>query len=285
MKTIENIARMSTYSKIVRKEGKSIGFVPTMGALHEGHLSLARTAKKHADVVVMSIFINPIQFGPSEDLAAYPRDFKRDEELARSAGVDVLFYPTESQMYPPAFSTYVNVENITEKLCGKSRPGHFRGVTTIVMKLFHIVKPDIAYFGQKDAQQAAVIKKMVEDLNVDIDIKVLPIVREKDGLAMSSRNVRLSPDERKDALVLYRSLKKAEELVKGGERDAAKIVAAMTEMIKAVPSARIDYISIVDAKELKDMQAIAGEALISLAVFIGQTRIIDNIIIKEQEPS
>jgi len=281
MKTIESISRMSTYSKIVKKEGKSIGFVPTMGALHEGHLSLAKTARKHADVLVMSIFVNPIQFGPDEDLEKYPRAFKRDEELARSAGVDVVFSPSIKDMYPAGYATYVNVEGLTDTLCGAARPGHFRGVATIVTKLFHIVKPDIAYFGQKDAQQAILIKKMAEDLNLDIDIKVLPIVREKDGLAMSSRNTYLSPDERKDAAVLYQSLKKAEELMRSGERDAAKIIAAMTDLIKAKPNARVDYISIVDTKNLKDVTRISGEALIALAVFMGKTRLIDNIIIKE----
>lgn len=273
---------MSTFSKIVKKEGRSIGLVPTMGALHEGHLSLARTAKKHTDVVVMSIFVNPIQFGPAEDLDKYPRDFKRDEELARSAGVDVVFYPSVKDMYPEDFSTYVDVEGLTGSLCGASRPGHFRGVTTVVMKLFSIVKPDIAYFGQKDAQQAAVIKKMVADLDLDIDVKVLPIVREKDGLAMSSRNAYLSTDERKEAAVLYQSLRKAEELVKKGETDTARIVRAMEDMIKAKPKARIDYIAVVDPKDLRDAKKISGEALVALAVFVGKTRLIDNMIVRAE---
>jgi len=279
MKTIESISRMSTFSKIVKKEGKSIGLVPTMGALHEGHLSLARTAKKHADVVVMSIFVNPIQFGQSEDLDKYPRDFKRDEELARLAGVDVIFYPSASQMYPEGFSTYVDVEGLTDTLCGASRPGHFRGVTTVVMKLFAIVKPDVAYFGQKDAQQAIVINKMVNDLDLDVDVKVLPVVREKDGLAMSSRNVYLSTDERKEAAVLYQALRKAEELIRQGETETAKVIRAMEEMIKAKHNARIDYIAVVDPKNLKDAKTISGEALVALAVFIGKTRLIDNIIV------
>ena len=279
MKTIESISRMSTFSKIVKKEGKSIGLVPTMGALHEGHLSLARTAKKHTDVVVMSIFVNPIQFGQSEDLDKYPRDFKRDEELARLAGVDVIFYPSASQMYPEGFSTYVDVEGLTDTLCGASRPGHFRGVTTVVMKLFAIVKPDVAYFGQKDAQQAIVINKMVNDLDLDVDVKVLPVVREKDGLAMSSRNVYLSTDERKEAAVLYQALRKAEELIRQGETETAKVIRAMEEMIKAKHNARIDYIAVVDPKNLKDAKTISGEALVALAVFIGKTRLIDNIIV------
>ena len=279
MKTIESISRMSTFSKIVKKEGKSIGLVPTMGALHEGHLSLARTAKKHADVVVMSIFVNPIQFGQSEDLDKYPRDFKRDEELARLVGVDVIFYPSASQMYPEGFSTYVDVEGLTDTLCGASRPGHFRGVTTVVMKLFAIVKPDVAYFGQKDAQQAIVINKMVNDLDLDVDVKVLPVVREKDGLAMSSRNVYLSTDERKEAAVLYQALRKAEELIRQGETETAKVIRAMEEMIKAKHNARIDYIAVVDPKNLKKAKTISGEALVALAVFIGKTRLIDNIIV------
>ena len=272
---------MSTFVKMLKKEAKTIGLVPTMGYLHEGHLSLARTAKKHTDVVVMSIFVNPIQFGPDEDFERYPRDLKRDEELARSAGVDVIFYPPAKEMYPQGYSTYVNVEKLTDALCGESRPGHFRGVTTVVAKLFGIVSPDMAYFGQKDAQQAIVIKKMAADLNMGVETKVLPIVREKDGLAMSSRNVYLSESERKDAAVLYQSLKKAEGLINAGEKDPGKVMKAMEELIKAKPSARIDYISMVDAKQLEDLKdTVSGEVLIALAVFIGKTRLIDNIILK-----
>lgn len=280
MKIIDNISRMSTFVKMMKKEGKSIGLVPTMGCLHDGHLSLVRTAKKHTDVVVMSIFINPIQFGVGEDFEKYPRDFKRDEELARTAVVDVIFYPSVKEMYPQDYATYINVEGLTGVLCGASRPGHFRGVTTVVAKLFGIVKPDMAYFGQKDAQQALVIKKMVEDLDMDIDIKILPIVREKDGLAMSSRNIYLSQEERACAPVLYQSLKKAELLVNQGERDPKNIIKAMEEMIRSKASARIDYISIVDTEKLKDVKVVSGEALIALAVFIGKTRLIDNIIVK-----
>lgn len=280
MKIIDNISRMATFVKMLKKEGKSIGFVPTMGYLHEGHLSLARTAKKHTDVVVMSIFVNPIQFGLNEDFDKYPRDFKRDEELARGAGVDVIFCPKVLDMYPEGYATYVNVEGLTDSLCGASRPGHFKGVTTVVAKLFGIVQPDMAYFGQKDAQQAIVIKKMVKDLNMDIEIKILPIVREKDGLAMSSRNVYLSEMERKDALILYQSLRKVEALINQGECDSKKIIKMMEDIIKAKPTAKIDYISIVDAKNLKDVKTISGEALIALAVFIGKTRLIDNIVVK-----
>ncbi len=280
MKIIDNIPRMSTLSRILKKEGKSIGFVPTMGCLHEGHLSLVKTARKHTDVVVMSIFVNPIQFGPNEDLDKYPRDFKRDEEMARLAGADVIFYPSEKDMYPNGYSTYVNVEKLTDTLCGASRPEHFKGVATVVAKLFGIVKPDIAYFGQKDAQQAIVISRMVKDLNMDIEIKILPIVREKDGLAMSSRTIYLSEIERKDATVLYQALKKAGSMIEEGERNPKKIIKAMDDMIRETPTAKIDYISIVDTKNLKDSNTISDEVLIALAVFIGHTRLIDNAIIK-----
>lgn len=279
MKTIDNIPRMSIFSRMVKKEGKTVGFVPTMGYLHEGHLSLARTAKKLNDIVVMSIFVNPIQFGPNEDFNSYPRDLKRDEELAASAGVDVIFYPSAKEMYPEGYATYVDVEGLAENMCGASRPGHFRGVATVVAKLFNIVRPDIAYFGQKDAQQVAVIKKMAKDLNIDTAIKVMPIVREPDGLAMSSRNKYLSPEERKDAAVLYRSLLDARSLVEGGERDPGKVARVIEVAIKAKSSARIDYISIVDPETLKDVDDISAAALIALAVFVGKTRLIDNIIV------
>ncbi|MFH0764633.1 MAG: pantoate--beta-alanine ligase [Candidatus Omnitrophota bacterium] len=280
MKLVDSISRMSTLAGMYRKEGKVIGFVPTMGALHEGHLSLIRTAKKHTDVVVVSIFVNPIQFGETEDLDKYPKDIKRDEELAGTAGADVIFYPSIAQMYPDGYSTFVFVEKLTDTLCGASRPGHFKGVTTVVAKLFGIVKPDIAYFGQKDAQQAVVIKKMAEDLNMGIEIKVLPIIREEDGLAMSSRNAYLSEEERRDAGVLYRSLEKAENLIKRGERDPKKVITAVTEMIYGVPGVKIDYVSITDTKSLKDLDKISREALIAIAAYIGKTRLVDNIIVK-----
>jgi len=280
VKVVDTIPRMSTLVKIFKKEGKSISLIPTMGYLHEGHLSLARAARKHTDVVIMSIFVNPIQFGPKEDLEKYPRDMKRDEQLATSAGVDVIFHPSAGDMYPEGYSTYVDVAGLTEKLCGASRPGHFKGVTTVVAKLFHITRPDIAYFGQKDAQQAIVMKKMVEDLNMGVEIKIMPIVRENDGLAMSSRNIYLSATERKDALVLYEALKKAECLIKSGERDAGKVVKMMEDMISSVPGMRIDYISAVDTKNLEKIKIITGETLIALAVFASKTRLIDNIIVK-----
>ena len=280
MKVVDTITRMSTLVKMYKKEGRSISLVPTMGYLHEGHLSLVRAARKHTDVVVMSIFVNPIQFGPKEDLEKYPRDLKRDEELATAAGADIIFSPAVKDMYPAGYSTYVNVEGLTGVLCGASRAGHFRGVATVVNKLFEIVRPDIAYFGQKDAQQAVVIKRMADDLNMAIEIRVMPVVREPDGLAMSSRNIYLSADERKDALVLYGSLKKAEDLILSGERDAGKIMRLTRELINTVASAKIDYVSIVDASDLKEVATIAGDVLIAVAVFIGKTRLIDNIIMK-----
>jgi pantoate--beta-alanine ligase len=279
VKTIENISRMSTFVKMMKKEGKSIGFVPTMGHLHEGHLSLVKTAKKHTDVAVMSIFVNPMQFGPKEDYERYPRDLKRDEELAREAGVDVVFNPSAKDIYPEDYATYVTVEKLTDTLCGQSRPGHFRGVATIVTKLFNIVKPDVAYFGQKDMQQALMVKKMACDLNMDVDVKIMPIVREKDGLAMSSRNIYLSQEQRKDAAVLHQSLKHAEAMVKQGERDARKIIRSIEEMIASKPTAKMDYVKIVNTRELKDIKTISQEALIALAAYFGNTRLIDNTVI------
>ncbi|MBN2453457.1 MAG: pantoate--beta-alanine ligase [Candidatus Omnitrophica bacterium] len=280
MKLVNSISRMSTLVKMLKKEGKSIGFVPTMGYLHEGHMSLVRAARKHADVVVMSIFVNPLQFAPAEDYDKYPRDLNRDEELAGTAGVDIIFCPAAKDMYPEGYTTYVDVEGLSSFLCGVSRPGHFKGVTTIVSKLFNIIRPDIAYFGQKDAQQVAIIKKMVKDLNMDIEIKSMPIVRERDGLAMSSRNVYLSEGQRSEALVLNQSLAKAAALVKAGERDPEKIIKTMAEMIAKKPSVKIGYISVVDSEKLTDLRAISKEALIAVAAFVGKTRLIDNIIVK-----
>lgn len=270
---------MQRLVKRLKGEGKKIGFVPTMGYLHEGHLSLAKQARKDADVVIMSIYVNPLQFGPKEDFSRYPRDLKRDMRLAKEVGVDIIFSPEDKEMYPSDYVTYVEVEKITEGLCGRFRPGHFKGVTTVVTKLFNIVKPDIAYFGQKDAQQARVIEKMVEDLNMDIKIKVMPIVREKDGLAMSSRNVYLNPEERKRATCLYEALKKAEELISQGERDAKKIIGEMKKIVVKKGVSRIDYIEIVDAKNLEPLEKLKGKVLILLAVWIGNTRLIDNTIV------
>lgn len=280
MEVFSKINDLKRKLKEERKKGKSIGFVPTMGYLHEGHLSLVRESVKENDVTVVSIFVNPIQFGPGEDFNRYPRDIERDKKLLEKEGVDYLFFPSNEEMYPAGYKTFVEVNELGKKLCGKSRPGHFKGVTTVVLKLFNIVQPDRAYFGQKDAQQAIIIKKMVQDLNMDVEIVVMPIVREEDGLAMSSRNVYLDEDERKNATVLYRSLKEAEKLIKGGEKDAEKIKNRMREIVMSYPKAVIDYIEIVDTEELNPVNPIKGKVLIALAVYIGKARLIDNIIVE-----
>lgn len=279
MKIIRSVPEAVSYSNNLKRLGKSIGLVPTMGYLHEGHLSLARRAAKENDAAIMSIFVNPTQFGPKEDLKKYPRDFKNDERLARSARVSAIFYPSSRSMYPDGYKTYVEVEDITRMLCGLSRPAHFRGVTTVVSKLFNIIRPDIAYFGRKDAQQAIVIKRMALDLNMGLKIKVLPIVRERDGLAMSSRNVYLSKKERSDARVLYEALDLARQLIKKGLRGSGKIKKRMTGLIKTKKSAEIDYISISSIDDLEELKVVKERALIALAVRIGKTRLIDNIII------
>jgi len=260
----------------LKRKKNIIGFVATMGYLHEGHLSLIRRARKECDIVVVSIFVNPLQFGPKEDLKKYPRDSKRDISLCKNLA-DIIFFPKAKDMYPENFLSNVEVSNLSNILCGDSRPGHFRGVTTVVNKLFNVVLPDKAYFGQKDAQQAAIIKKMVDDLNMPISIKVLPIIREFDGLAMSSRNRYLSDKERTDSLVLYKSLKLARGLIRKGVRDSKIIIYKMKRLITKVKSAKIDYISINDAKNLVSLKKIKGEIFILLAVFIGKTRLIDNI--------
>jgi pantoate--beta-alanine ligase len=283
MRLIRSIKKMYEFSKKAHLEGKTIGFVPTMGYLHQGHLSLIRKARKENDIVVVSIFVNPIQFGPKEDFKKYPRDLKRDMNLAKQVGTDVIFYPDAKDMYPEGFKTYVNVEELSEKLCGKFRPGHFKGVATVVTKLFNIVCPDIAYFGQKDAQQAIIIKRMVADLNIPVKIKVLPIVREKDGLAMSSRNTYLNEKERKDALVLYQALNLAKELIKSGITDTKTIIRKMRQLIEKKKNAKIDYIEIVQMENLKSLKVISDNCLIALAVWIGKTRLIDNIIVNKYE--
>jgi len=282
MKIITTVREMQAEAEKLRQGGKIIGFVPTMGYLHEGHLSLIRIARKKADVVVTSIFVNPTQFGPNEDLDKYPRDIKRDEKLASETGVDIIFYPSNEEMYPERYLTYVTVEKITETLCGASRPGHFRGVTTICTKLFNIVKPHFAVFGEKDYQQAVVIKQMVRDLNLDMEIITGPIIRESDGLAMSSRNAYLSPEERQDALILNRSLKFAEEMVRKGEKRTEVIRKTVREMIEEKKSTRVDYVSVVDPDTLAPLKEIRNRALIAVAVFVGDTRLIDNRIVKIQ---
>ena len=257
----------------------SIGFVPTMGYFHEGHLSLVRRAVGENDMVVVSIFVNPTQFGPKEDFEKYPRDMKRDLTLLELAQVDVVFAPSVEEMYPNGYSSFVDVGKVTERLEGASRPGHFRGVTTVVAKLFNIVEPNRAYFGNKDAQQAIVIRRMVADLNMDLEIITLPTVREPDGLAMSSRNSYLNPEERRAASVLWRALSLAQKLWSNGERDTERIRREMTSLINREPLAKIDYVSIADIESLSEMNEVKAPALVSLAVCIGKTRLIDNIIL------
>jgi len=277
MKIIEDIKEMQNLSKNLKKY-KTIGFVATMGFLHEGHLSLAHQAKEQNDVVVMSIFVNPLQFAEGEDFNTYPRDRKRDEKLAEEAGVDILFFPSPEEMYSEDFQTHVNVEKLTQVLEGASRPLFFKGVTTVVCKLFNAVKPDRAYFGKKDAQQLIVIKKMVEDLNMDVGIVPMPIIRENDGLAMSSRNRYLNEEERKSAVCLYKALKKAKQMVVDGIFDAKIIIQNMEKFISSYPFTHIDYISINRTDDLKPLKYVeTGKTLISLAVFVGKTRLIDNI--------
>lgn len=279
MEIIRDIAAMKEFVDAAKKAGKRIGFVPTMGYLHEGHLTLMQEAKQACDVVVASIFVNPLQFGQGEDYEEYPRDLTRDAAMAESVGVDVVFAPAVKEMYPRGYASYVDVEGITNRLCGASRPGHFRGVTTVVSKLFHIVEPDLAFFGQKDAQQVAVLKRMVEDLNMNLTIIVVPIVREHDGLALSSRNVFLNAAERSAALILSQSLAAAKQRLEQGERDATHIRAIISEMISTEPLANIDYISVSDFSSLEEIEGqITGATLIALAVRFGKTRLIDNII-------
>lgn len=279
MKLIKTISEMQKTAVAFRRQGKIIGLVPTMGYLHEGHLQLLRLLRPQCDVLVISIFVNPIQFAPTEDLERYPRDFERDEQLCRSERVDIIFYPDNLEMYPQPFHTFINVEKLSEGLCGSSRPGHFRGVATVVAKLFNIVKPQLAIFGEKDYQQLMVIKQMVKDLNFDITILSAPIVREADGLAMSSRNKYLSPEERKAAPLLYQSLLLARKLCQQGIDNPEEISRKMTSLLQKIPQLRIDYISLVDPQTLTPVAKIQGEVLVALAVYIGQTRLIDNMVI------
>jgi pantoate--beta-alanine ligase len=255
----------------------SVGFVPTMGFLHEGHLALVRQAKIENSAVIVSIYVNPTQFGPREDFGAYPRDLDRDLDLLQKEGTDIVFVPLDDEMYPREFSSWVDVEKVTERLEGASRPGHFRGVATVVAKLFNIVQPTRAYFGQKDAQQVAVIRKMVEDLNMDLEVVVVPTMRESDGLAMSSRNIYLNPKERQAAIILFEALTLAQQLAGGGERDPGKIRQQMTALIQKEPLARIDYVSIADAETLEELNLLDRPAVASLAVRVGKTRLIDNM--------
>lgn len=263
-----------------KREGLSIGFVPTMGYLHEGHKSLMEAARANNDKVVVSIFVNPMQFAPTEDLESYPRDLQKDSQLCESVGVDLIFHPEPDEMYPDGFCSYVDMNGLTTELCGKSRPIHFRGVQTVVLKLFNIVKPDRAYFGQKDAQQLAVIKRMVKDLSVDTEIVGCPIIRESDGLAKSSRNTYLSPEERKAALILSRSLKLGRELIENGETDSKAVIKAISDSISTEPLAKIDYVDVVDFDTITPVEKIGKSVLVAIAVYIGKTRLIDNFIIE-----
>lgn len=284
MTIYEEISKVRETVNAWKREGLSVGFVPTMGYLHEGHKSLMDAARRDNDRVVVSIFVNPMQFGPSEDFDSYPRDLDKDARLCEAAGVDVIFHPSADEMYDKDFCSYVDMNGLTTELCGKSRPIHFRGVQTVVLKLFNIVTPDRAYFGQKDAQQLAVIKRMVRDLNVGTQIIGCPIVREEDGLAKSSRNTYLNPQERQAALVLSRSLAKGRALVEAGETSAEKVKAAITAELETEPLAKIDYVDVVDFDTITPIEKLEGSVLVAIAVFIGKTRLIDNFI-AEREPS
>jgi len=262
---------------IRQKLSGTVGFVPTMGYLHEGHLALVKQARRENAAVIVSIYVNPAQFGPREDFGAYPRDLDRDLDLLRKEGTDIVFVPLDDEVYPPGFSSWVDVEKVTERLEGASRPGHFRGVATIVAKLFNIVQPTRAYFGQKDAQQVVVIKRMVADLNMNLEVVVVPTVRESDGLAMSSRNIHLSPKEGQAATALFKALTLAQRLCRGGEKDAEEVRRQMTALIRKEPLARIDYVSIADAETLEELDLLDRPAVASLAVSVGKTRLIDNM--------
>ena len=280
MRVIENIHEMRDWNEAERRAGRRIVLVPTMGALHEGHLSLVREGKKKGGRIVASLFVNPAQFGSNEDLAGYPRDFERDREMLEKEKVDILFHPAAAEMYPEGYQTYVDVERLGPLLCGEFRPGHFRGVATVVAKLFNIVRPHAAIFGEKDYQQIQVIRRMAKDLNFDVDVVGYPTVREKDGLAMSSRNVYLSRQERAAALSLLRSLKQAESLVRQGERESKRIVAAVRAEIEEEPLARIEYVRVCDTETLEEVAMVEGAAVLALAVRVGKARLIDNTTLK-----
>ena len=279
MKVIKKIDEMRSAVSDIKSRGMSIGFVPTMGYLHEGHLSLVRESLRKADVTVVSIFVNPAQFGPREDFKEYPRDLNRDSEVLEREGVDYLFVPESDEIYPQGHKAFVEVYDLQDKLCGRSRPGHFRGVCTIALKLFNIINPDISFFGQKDAQQVIILKRMVKELHLEVIIEVLPIIREEDGLALSSRNKYLTQEERKAALVLSKSLKVAQSMMEKGQRDSAAIIKEMREIIGREPLAKIDYVEIVDMDKLNPVAKIEKKALVALAIFLGKIRLIDNTIL------
>ncbi len=279
MKICNSIADIRVARRAARTDGKTVGLVPTMGALHDGHLALVRAAKAQCDLVVVSIFVNPLQFGPSEDLAKYPRDFERDCKLLQQEGIDFIFAPSVDEMYPVGAVTYVTVESLSDRLCGRSRPGHFRGVTTIVSKLFNIVEPDKAFFGQKDAAQSTIIRRMVRDLNMPVQVVVCPIVREADGLAMSSRNAYLDAQQRKSALVLYRSLIASQERFNLGEHSVHALIEAGKQAFVQEPSVRLDYFEIVDPDTLDPVDNLSRGGLVAVAGFVGNARLIDNIVL------
>jgi pantoate--beta-alanine ligase len=279
VKQLTTIAATKAACRQVTRSGKTLGLVPTMGALHEGHVSLARASKSRCQVTAVSIFVNPLQFGPSEDLAKYPRPLGRDAAMLEELGVELLFLPSVEEMYPAGAKTRVAVEGLSDKLDGASRPGHFLGVTTVVSKLFEIVRPDLAFFGQKDAAQVAVLRKMVRDLDMDVELVVCPIVREKDGLAMSSRNAYLTPEQRQQASVLYRSLMRVQTAADRGERDAAKLRQIGEQVIAEEPGARLDYFAVVDPETLEPVTDTRRGALVAVAAYVGTTRVIDNIIL------
>ena len=279
MEVAKTIEKVRSLVKAARNEGGKIGLVPTMGALHVGHISLIETAVKDCDFVIVSIFVNPTQFCPGEDFKKYPRPLEADLEICKKAGVDVVFAPLPQQIYPAENVTWVNVEKLTEPLCGRSRPGHFRGVTTVCAKLFNIVAPDAAYFGQKDGQQAIIIKRMVADLNMPLEIVVCPTVREPNGLAVSSRNQYLTARQKKDAANIYKSLQTCRRMIDTGTTETRQVIAEMQKILQQIPSGQIEYISIVDAETLDSIEKIAGKVLIAVAVKIGPARLIDNILV------
>ena len=281
MNIITQPETMQQTARALRQSGKRIGLAPTMGFLHEGHLSLVKLARLQADVVVLSIFVNPTQFGPNEDFGRYPRNFERDCALCAAAGVDIIFNPAPEAMYPAGYSVYVEENGLSKGLCGASRPGHFRGVLTVVAKLFNLTQADVAVFGQKDAQQVRLIQQMARDLNFPVTIVLAPIIREADGLAMSSRNTYLSPAERREALCLQQALQTARRLYREGERDARRIITAMKAGIEQIHSARVDYIAIVDRDTLQPAPRLDTPVLVALAIYIGQTRLIDNLTLPE----
>jgi len=282
MKIIKSPQEMSSFSSQARQTGKTIAFVPTMGYFHEGHLSLMREGRRRGDLLVVSLFVNPTQFGPSEDFEKYPRDFERDRKMAEGVGVDILFAPEAMDMYPPDHQTIVRVEKVTQGLCGRSRPTHFQGVTTVVNMLFNMVRPHIAIFGQKDYQQLVTIKQMVKDLHMEIEILGMPTIREPDGLAMSSRNTYLQPKEREAARSLYHSLERARELLEKGERRAEKILNEVVQILSSEPLVRIDYVQLCDATTLDDIVEIKGDVVIAIAAFVGKTRLIDNLLYRSR---